>query len=340
MSDVLFERRHALGLITLNRPKALNALNQPMAVAIHRQLDEWAADSGIRSVAITGAGERAFCAGGDIRALYEWGRAGDPSALRFYHDEYRLNDAIKHYPKPYVALIDGIVMGGGVGLSVHGSHRVLSERALLAMPETGIGFFPDVGGSYFLARCPGRCGYHLGLTGARIQIADALALGIATHFVSSAKLPEILERLARGAAPDDAILAEPAPNPTLAQDRATIDRCFDAPSVEAILERLSSDGGEFAQKTLATLRLKSPTALKVTHRAIRNGAGLSFKDCMRMEYRLTHRFWTSPDYLEGVRSVIIDKDNQPKWQPPSLEAVDERLVDAYFQPVEKELEFA
>ena len=340
MSDVLFECRNCLGLITLNRPKALNALSHPMATEIHRQLKDWAADPAIQTVAIMGAGERAFCAGGDIRALYEWGRAGDPSALRFYHDEYRLNDAIKHYPKPYVALIDGIVMGGGVGLSVHGSHRVLSERALLAMPETGIGFFPDVGGTYFLSRCPGRSGFYLGLTGARIQAADALALGIATHVTNSASLQHLVEDLARGLTADEAISPEPAAHAPLEPDRAAIDRCFDAPGVEAIIERLEKEGSAFAQKTLESLRLKSPMALKVTYSALQRGAKLGFKDCMRMEYRLTHRFWNSPDYLEGVRSVIIDKDNRPNWQPPSLEAVDERQVEAYFQPVERELEFA
>ncbi|MGN6514928.1 MAG: enoyl-CoA hydratase/isomerase family protein, partial [Rhizomicrobium sp.] len=204
-AEVLFERRGALGLITLNRPKALNALTHEMCVSMKQQLDTWAKDDAVKVVAIRGAGDRAFCAGGDIRALYESGKAKTPYALEFYRDEYVLNATIKHYPKPYVALIHGIDMGGGVGVSVNGSHRVAAESMVFAMPETGIGLFPDVGGSYFLPRCPGEIGMFLGLTGMRLKTADSLYAGIATDFVPVARWDTLLAALADGTAPDTAI---------------------------------------------------------------------------------------------------------------------------------------
>ena len=204
-AEIEFEQRGRAGLITLNRPKALNALTHGMAVALHAQLDLWADDQSVDTIVIKAQGDRAFCAGGDIRALYDWGRAQDPKVIQFYHDEYRLNARIKSYPKPYVAMIDGIVMGGGVGVSIHGSHRAFSERAIFAMPETGIGLFPDVGGSYFLPRCPGQMGIYLGLTGARVKVDDALALGLATHAIRADGIAGYIDQFAAGKHPDEVL---------------------------------------------------------------------------------------------------------------------------------------
>src|SRR5581483_2996363 len=250
-SPVLFEQRGALGLITLNRPKALNALTHGMCLSMKGQLDRWAADESVKCVEIRGAGEKDFWAGGDIRSLYESGLAKTPYALNFYRDEYILNHAIKHFPKPYVALIHGIVMGGGVGVSVHGSHRVAGETITFAMPETGIGLFPDVGGSYFLPRCPGEIGMYLALTGARLDTADTLYAGISTHVVPMQDWEALIELLARGDDPDDVMAAmarAPGP-PSLAGIRRSLDECFSGNSVEDILHRLDARGDDWARDT-------------------------------------------------------------------------------------------
>ena len=339
-SEVLFERRGAAGLITLNRPKALNALTHGMCLALKAQLDEWAGDAAIKAVIVRGAGERAFCAGGDIRALYDSGRAGTPYALDFYRDEYILDATIKHFPKPYVALIRGIVMGGGVGVSLHGSHRVADESTMFAMPETGIGLFPDVGGSYFLPRLPGETGMYLALTGARLKSADALNSGVATHFVPAAKTETLIERLAAGDAPNAAIgaLSCNTGAAPLAELRAMIDRFFAGNTIEAILSALDADDGDWSRATAATIRTKSPTSLKIAFRQLRTGRGLEFDDCMRMEFRMVNRVIAGHDFYEGVRATIIDKDQSPKWQPATLEAVSDADIDAYFAPLgEKEL---
>ena len=338
MEDVFCRKEGALGRITLNRPKALNALTRDMCVEIKRALDAWADDASIKAVAIDAVPGRAFCAGGDIRALYD-----DPKtyAPQFYAAEYQMNARIKHYPKPYVALIDGICMGGGVGVSVHGSHRVVSENVTFAMPETAIGFFPDVGGSYFLPRLPGELGLYLALTGARLKAADLIYAGVYTHFVSSAKMGAIAERLAAGDTPDK-ILAELSEHPgdaPLAKHRAAIDRAFAGSSVEDILNALEREG-EWGAETAKGLRTKSPIALKVTFREMREGKQLDFDDCMRMEYRLAVRAALSHDFREGVRAVVVDKDQSPNWYPPSLEQVSEVDIAAYFAPLgEKELKF-
>jgi enoyl-CoA hydratase len=338
-NEILFERRGALGLITLNRPKALNALTHTMCVSMRVQLDEWADDPHIRTVAIRGEGERAFCAGGDIRALYESGRAGTPYALDFYRDEYRLNATIKHFPKPYVALLRGIVMGGGVGVSVHGSHRVADETAVFAMPETGIGLFPDVGGSYFLPRCPGQIGMYLALTGARLKAADMLYAGVATQHVPAARTAAAIERLADGETPEQAIgdfsaLGE-AP---LAEHRTNIDRIFAAKSAEDVLAALDADAADWSHETAGTIRAKSPTASKLAFRQVRNGGRLPFDDCMRMEFRMVCRVIAGHDFYEGVRATIIDKGQQPQWKPASLSDVSDADIDAYFAPLgDKEL---
>jgi len=338
--EVLFETHGALGLITLNRPKALNALTHDMCVVMKAQLDRWTADTAVKAVAIRGMGDRAFCAGGDIRALYDSGKAGTPYALDFYRDEYVLNAAIKRYSKPYVALIHGIDMGGGVGVSVNGSHRVAGENMVFAMPETGIGLFPDVGGSYFLPRCPGEIGMFLALTGARLKTADALYAGIVTNFVQIAKWPALIDALACGTAPDAAIAAleDKVPDTYLTEHRAAIDRIFARDSVAGILDGLDAEREDWADDAAQTIRSKSPTSLKVAFRQIREGRRLSFDECMKMEFRMVNRIVAGHDFYEGVRAVIIDKDNAPKWQPSDLAAVSDADVAAYFAPMgDKEL---
>lgn len=340
-AEVIFEQRGAVGLITLNRPKALNALTHGMCLAMKAQLDSWKSDSNIHCVVIQGTGDRAFCAGGDIRALYESGKAGTPYVLDFYRDEYILNATIKHYPKPYIALVRGIVMGGGVGVSVHGQYRIADEMAVFAMPETGIGLFPDVGGSYFLPRCPGEIGMYLALTGTRLKTADCLYVGIATHFVPAKSTEGLLAALASGASRLEAelkSLAEPAGDNALASWRADVDRSFSGDSVEEILDALDRDSSDWARETAKTIRSKSPTATKLAFRQIREGKTLEFDDCMRMEFRMVNRVVAGHDFYEGVRATIIDKDQSPKWQPPSLEEVSDSDIDAYFAPLgDKEL---
>ncbi len=338
-AEVLFEHRGAVGLVTLNRPKALNALTREMCLAMKVQLDAWAGDAQVRAVVVQGSGERAFCAGGDIRSLYESGKAGTSYALDFYRDEYILDAAIKHYPKPYVALICGIVMGGGVGVSVHGSHRVADESTTFAMPETGIGLFPDVGGSYFLPRCPGHVGMYLALTGARLKTADCLYAGVATHFVAKDKQAALIARMAAGAPPDEALkdLSDTVPATFLDSHRNAIDTIFARDSVEGILAALDADHTDWSRDTARTIRAKSPTSTKLTFRQIREGAKFSFDDCMRMEYRMVHRIVTGHDFYEGVRATIIDKDGTPRWDPADLAAVSDAAIDAYFAPLKSEL---
>jgi enoyl-CoA hydratase len=337
--EVLFEISGHAGVITLNRPQALNALTLSMVGAMTTTLSEWAHDDRVRHVVIQAKGDRAFCAGGDIRALYDWGRAKDPAFFGFFRGEYLLDALIKRFPKPYVALIDGIVMGGGVGVSVHGSHRVASERLVFAMPETGIGFFPDVGGTYFLPRLPGETGMYLGLTGERCRMADALHAGIATHHVPSARFGHLGRELEQALSVDECLERfAVAPGPAaLTERQADIDRHFGRDSVEAILASLDEDRSEWSEKTAANLRSKSPTSLKVAFRQLREGRTRDFEDCMRIEYRIVHRVFEERDFYEGIRAAVIDKDQTPRWRPKSLEDVSEADVAAYFAPVRHEL---
>jgi enoyl-CoA hydratase len=337
--DILFSAQNGLAKVLLNRPHALNALTLEMCNALEAQLRAWASDERIAAVLIRGAGERAFCAGGDIRRLSETARADDDYPYRFWADEYRLNALINHYPKPYIALIDGIAMGGGVGVSVHGRYRVVSEHALFAMPETGIGFFPDVGASYFLPRCPGQIGLYLGLTGHRLGAADMLYAGIATHFVHRARQPALVHAL--DGAPDEAatVLARfgdsPGPAP-LAEHRAEIDELFGRPSLDDIMAALAASQTAFARQTRETLARKSPTALALAFRALRAGAALDIDDCLRLEWRLASRAPTRlPDFHEGVRAIIIDKDNTPHWSPPCLSDIDPAVIEGFFAPAER-----
>ena len=334
MEDVLFEKRGRVGLITLNRPKALNALTLDMVDAMQAQLTAWRTDAAVELIVVRGAGDRAFCAGGDIRALHDSGKAGTPYVIDFYAREYVLNTHIKRYPKPYIALINGIVMGGGVGVSVHGRHRVCGEGTMFAMPETGIGLFPDVGGTFFLPRLPGELGMYLGLTGVRLNVVDAKYAGIATHVVPAPKHEELIAALADAARPYERILSEfaiaPANACKIAGLQPLIDRHFSHGTVEAIVTSLESDSSMFAAETLKALKTKSPTSLKVTFRQLREGRQLGFEECMRLEFRLTNRFMRGHDFYEGVRAVIVEKDNAPKWAPDTLGGVKSEDVLAYF----------
>jgi len=338
----------SLGHITLDKPKALHALDLPMCEGILAALKAWEKDPKVGAVIIDHKeGTRGFCAGGDIRLLAE-SAAGDGSAARnFFRTEYRLNTTIHDYPKPYIAFIDGITMGGGVGISVHGAFRVATENTTFAMPETGLGLFPDVGGGWFLPRLPGGIGLWLALTGARLKAADCLHAGVATHYVPSANLPalkDLLQKAAsRGAAGVKAALdaahVDPGAAPIDAV-REKIDNLFAGDSVEQILAALETDGSDWAKKQLETLATKSPQTLKVTLRQLREGAKLTrFVDNMKMEYRLASRTVMRPDFREGVRAIIIDKDNAPKWNPARLDQVDDALVDALFAPLPPDQDF-
>jgi len=337
VSEILFERRGAAGLVTLNRPQALNAVTLGMVRAFTRQLQEWRDDPSITRVVLTAAGSRAFSAGGDVRALYDAGTAGRHNEmLAFYGEEYALNTIIKHYPKPYVALIDGIVMGGGVGVSVHGSHRVAGDRFSFAMPEVSIGLFPDVGATWFLPRLPGELGAYCALTGERLNAADGIAATIATHRVSSSRFADLADALC-GAVSVDATLAafaEPAGETKLGPHRTAIDRLFKGNRVEDILAALdaAAAGAAFAKATAATIRVKSPTSLKIALAQMRAGAKLSFQACMQTEFRIVSRVIHGHDFYEGVRAVIVDKDNAPQWRPAALAEVSDAEIERHFAP--------
>lgn len=328
------------GVITLNRPKALNALDQPMCLAIDAALKSWSKDDSITAVLIRGAGDRAFCSGGDVRTVREdgiaWKRGQGEGRIvtDFFRDEYRMNRRIKTFPKPYLALIDGITMGGGIGLSVHGTYRVATERTLLAMPETGIGLFPDVGTSYVLPRLPGEIGTYLGLTGARAKSADALALGLATHLVPHRCIDDLTATLIAGSRrPIGEIIADYAIDPDVPEllaHRAVIDACFSCDRAEDILAALEADGGAFAVETAATIRAMSPTSIKLTLKELRRGRMLDFDHCLRMEYRLSQSVLAGRDFYEGVRAQLVDKDRTPKWYPAALDAVDDSAIDSLF----------
>jgi enoyl-CoA hydratase len=343
MADVLFETRGRAGIITLNRESALNALNYAMVEAIAAQLALWANAPQIERIILKGSGEKAFCAGGDIRFLHDAGKDNNQAAaLKFWHDEYLLNITLKNFKKPLISLLNGIVMGGGVGLSVHGHYRVASEKFTFAMPEVGIGFFPDVGGGYFLPRLPNHFGTFLAITGERIKLGDGVACGIVTHSFESKATKELLEALCQTQNIDETLAKfHVETSPALFAHKGSIERAFKAETVEDIITRLKNDvtlaQDAFAAKTLATMHLKSPTSMKIALEQVKRGAKLTFEQVMQMEYRIVSRICYGHDFYEGVRAVIIDKDNAPKWQPETLEAVSKAAIEAYFSPLEKEL---
>jgi enoyl-CoA hydratase len=303
-----------------------------MCIGMAKTLGAWAGDDSVKAVAIRGAGDKAFCAGGDIRAMYESNIDGTASAAKFLADEYRLNATIGAFPKPYIALTRGIVMGGGAGVSVHGSHRLADDTLVFAMPESGIGFVTDIGATHFLSRCPGETGTHLALTGARIDLCDALDLGLFTHAVKSEDHNALLARLAEGEDPGRAIADfayRPASGP-MARERARLDVLFAGQSVEAILERLDRDGGEFASAAAATMRSRSPSALKFIFRCLGEARGKNLQECLKTEYRVAARAVMAHDFREGVRATLIDKDGRPHWRPASLAAINDSDIAAYF----------
>ncbi len=331
MSDasVVATRDGRIGHILLDRPKALNALDLAMIRAMQAALEDWRDDPAVHAVVIEGTGGRAFCAGGDIRAIRSLAQAGDAAAVEaFFREEYALNATIDEYPKPYVALIDGICMGGGIGVSVHGQFRVTTEAGLFAMPETAIAMLPDVGATFMLPRLPGQLGLYLGLTGARMQGTDAVHAGIATHFVPQADLPALRADLARDGVAAVAVHARTLPPFSLAPHRAAIDRCFGADTVPGIIARLEAEGTDWARETLATLRTMSPSAVLWSFAAVRRGAGLSLRAALAAELALTRHVTRHPDFAEGVRAMVVEKDRQPRWSPDRIEAVEPGAIAA------------
>jgi enoyl-CoA hydratase len=335
--DVILAKEGRIGRISLNRPKAIHALNLPMCEAMIDALLKWRDDAAVEAVIIDHSEGRGFCAGGDIRMLAESGANDGREARAFFHTEYRLNHLLFTYPKPVVAFMDGITMGGGVGISQPAKYRVATEHTRFAMPETGIGLFPDVGGGWYLPRLEGRVGAFLALTGARLDGAECLALGLATHYLSSDRLAEAKDRIA--AHPDriGGILGElsvTAPPAAITGQIDKINRLFASDRYEDILAALEKDGGEWAAKELDALHTKSPQTCKVALRQLREGAAMpDFAAEMAQEYAIGSRVVAMPDFLEGVRALIVDKDNSPKWDPPTAEAVTDDWIDAIFAPL-------
>ena len=335
--DVLIGADVRVGRLSLNRPKAIHALNLAMCDAMIDALVKWRDDDAVEAVMIDHSEGRGFCAGGDIRMLATSGAKDGKEARQFFHTEYRLNHLLFTYAKPVVAFMDGITMGGGVGISQPAKYRVATEHTRFAMPETGIGLFPDVGGGWYLPRLEGRVGAYLALTGARLDGAECLALGLATHYLPSEKLAEAKERIAVDPTRIGGILGElsvTAPPAGITQHIERINRLFASDTYEDILAALEADGGEWAEKELATLHGKSPQTCKVALRQLKEGGEMhDFAEQMRQEYAIGSRVVQMHDFIEGVRALIIDKDNSPKWDPPTPEAVTEDWIDAIFAPL-------
>lgn len=338
--EVLFEERGNIGLITLNRPKALNSLTTNMCTLIRDKLEAWRLKPSVKAVVVVGAGEKAFCAGGDVvkvsNAYKENGGGSD-----FFLEEYQMNVAIAEFPKPYVSLVDGFVMGGGVGVSIPGDFWVATEKTMFAMPETALGLFPDVGGGWFLPRLPGETGMFLALTGARLKAPDLYALGIASHVVQTGSMNALLDALATADISEnsdvkevlDGFHSDPEPAP-LSPHFEDIDDHFDQADVESIIASLKADESEWAQKQAEKLGHMSPFSLKVTFKQLRCGMAMeSFRENMNMEYRMASNILSYPDFHEGVRAILIDKDHNPKWSPASLEDVCDSDVDSVFAPL-------
>ena len=336
-SDVLAFIEGPIGRIRLNRPKALHALTHAMCTEMLAALDRWRGDTAVEAVLIDHAEGRGFCAGGDIRTIGESG-AGDGSAARaFFHEEYRMNHRLFTYAKPTIAFMDGVTMGGGVGLALPCGFRVATENTRFAMPETAIGLFPDVGGGWYLSRLPGRMGQYVALTGARLNGAECVALGLATHFIPSAKLEDVKRTILGDAEAIADILAAASADPgdaPILERRVAVDRLFASDELEAVLAALEADDSDFARETLATLRTRSPQAMKVSLKLLGDGKAMpTFEDEMRQEYAVATRVVQRPDIVEGVRAVIIDKDHAPRWSPATPEAVTDHMIDRIFAPL-------
>jgi enoyl-CoA hydratase len=344
--EIIVRQEGALRRITLNRPKALNALTLGMGVTMTALLRAWAADPEVGAVMLDGAGERAFCAGGDIRALYDAAKAKDSLPERFWSIEYHLDVLIARFPKPVIAVMDGVVMGGGVGLSTHAAHRIVTERSAVAMPEVGIGFFPDVGAAFLLARSPGYVGTHLMLTGDRLGAADAIYCGLADIHIAAARLADLPSALAdcRTAEAVRARLEEMSGSPPpgrLPAARQWIDSCYAANKVEDVVDRLRASTFDEARAALATILTKSPTSLKVALRNIRSAVSFGrVEDSFQQDYRIALACIAGHDFIEGIRATIVDKDRNPAWRPDKLEEVTTDIVDRHFRSVgELELKF-
>jgi enoyl-CoA hydratase len=341
--EVLVAVEGAVGRLTLNRPRALGALTTNMVALMTRALLDWRGDGAVHTILIDHAGERGFCAGGDIRFLADSARAGGEGARHFFYTEYQLNHLLMTYPKPVVAIMDGITMGGGVGIAMPARYRVATERTTFAMPETGIGLFPDVGGGWHLSRLHGAVGPWLALTGARIKAAGCEILGIATDVVPSERLPDLKARLIADPASVETLLTELESDPgrsEMIEHHDAIDALFSGPTVEAIFAALAADGSDWAQAQLATLKTKSPLSMKVALRQLQAGGAMTdFADNMAMEMRIGARVVMSHDFAEGVRAVIVDKDNKPQWSPADLEGVTDAMLDAIFAPLPADQEW-
>ncbi len=338
--EIVFTRERHIGLVTLHRVQALNALTLPMIISLQEQLHAWKNDNEIHAVVVQAAPGKAFCAGGDVRWLYDMGRSHNPQQMQFFWHEYRLNHFIHHFGKPYIALMDGVTMGGGVGISLHGSHPVASERFLFAMPETGIGFFPDIGASYLLSRCLGEFGVYLGLTGARLGAVDAHQLGLVKKIVPSDKFQNTLASLIEADLSTDAhasvdsclkryaLPTQPAP---IMSTQPAVNGCFKHNDIESIMEALVETDDSWSNETAKTLQQKAPLSLKVTLAQMRKAKSMSMADCIKMDYCLVGHFMQDHDFYEGVRALLVDKDKSPHWQPSSLSQVSSAKVADYFE---------
>jgi enoyl-CoA hydratase/carnithine racemase len=340
--DILVTVDRGVGLITLNRPKAINSLTHRMVNALSRVLTQWETDDSVNAVVVSGAGERGLCAGGDIVAIYHSALADGVEARNFWYDEYLYNAQVGRYPKPYIALMDGIVMGGGVGVSAHGTVRIVTDTTKMAMPEVGIGLVPDVGGTLILSRAPGLLGLHVALTGAPFSGADAIALGFADQYVPHDKLHEFTTAIVDDGV--DAALAvhaiDPPASPLLTQ-RDWIDSCYAGKTVTDIVAALRGHGGGPANDAADLIASRSPISVSVALEAVRRAGKLdTLEDVLRQEYRTSCGSLRSPDLVEGIRAQVIDKDRNPKWSPASLAAVTTADVEAYFAPADRELEFS
>ncbi len=340
-NDISFTKEGHAGIIKLTRPSALNALNQQMVFAFQKALNTWETDDDVSCVLVEGEG-RAFCAGGDVVEIYRMGKKA--SSYQYFSDEYRLNAYIKRFPKPYISFLNGIWMGGGVGISIYGSHRIVTENALFAMPEGALGFFPDVGASFFLPSLPGHFGIYLALTGARIKWGDCLNLGLATHAVPEIELEYIRKVIIEQGNPKLALdkRAITKDYETSHKIRRVISACFSTHILEECIELLykkSNKGVLFAKECYDILQSRSPTSLKITWKQMKQNLFQTLEDCMKIENRIAHHMISSHDFREGVRAMLIDKDKTPKWQPNKLSSVTDEMIDTYFQPVEKELLF-
>lgn len=352
--EILLDHEGGLGIVTLNRPKALNALTLGMYRVFDPQLVRWGKDPGVQALMVRGAGERAFCAGGDVRAIYDARYdAEGPGDYKvdFFREEYCLIQRVHRFPKPYIALVDGIAMGGGCGVAINGSHRIATERTVFAMPEVHIGLFPDVGASRFLNLCPGRVGLYLALTGLRVRAADALYCGFATHYAPQARVGELTAALAtlewrpeRLREQVEGVLARFAADPGPARLPAlqpAIDRCFGAGSVEAIVAALEREPGDWAKEALAAIARASPVSLKISFRQLQLGRGMTIEQALALEYRMTQHVMEGHDFFEGIRAALVDKDQRPRWRHASLAAVTAAEVESYFASLgERELRFA